>query len=114
MELPPARPLSWPERAVVAVDATVGIVVTVLAVLLFAASVGDESTPNDPHGGAWGLITAVLAATSGLAFLLAAVGVARRWRGRWWLHLLPLVLPGVVAMFGISVLSVIGIVVSAG
>ena len=105
METPSARPLSWPERIVVAVDAVIGTVVTVLAVALFVASYGDESTPNDPHGGAWGLITAVVVGPSGLALLLAAVGVARRWRDRWWLHLLPFVLPAVGAVFGSTLLA---------
>lgn len=103
MERPAARPLSWPERIVVIVDATVGGIVTALAGLLFAVSIGDEGGPGDPHGGSWGVLTAVLFAPSGLLLLLAAVGMARRWRGRWWLHLLPLLAPlGIYALFMVA------------
>ena len=51
----------------------------------------------DPHGGAFGLLAAAVLGPPGVLFVVAALGVARRWRGRWWLHALPFLAPVLLA-----------------
>lgn len=86
-------PLSGLERGVVVLDVVLGLAVCVLAGLSLAGGLAGAADPHDPHGGAWGFLGAVLLGPPGLLFFLAAVGVARRWRGRWWLHALPPLAP---------------------
>ena len=84
------------ERAVVVLDVLLGVALCLLAAFLLAGSLADAADANNPHGGMWGYLGAFLIAPPGLLFLLTAVAVARRWRGWWWLHALPLLYPPLV------------------
>lgn len=93
-------PLSPVERAVVVLDAVLGVALCAVAGMLIAAGLGAQADPGAPHGGAFELLGALLAGPPGVLFLVVAVGVARRWRWRWWLHALPPLAPAVLLALG--------------
>ena len=95
---PPA--LTHLERAAVAVDAALGVALVAVAAVLLVQSLGARADPYSPHGGAFEMLAAVLLGPPGMLLLVAAVGVARRWRGRWWLHALLLLWP--VALYAVG------------
>ena len=90
MDSTPLRPA---ERAVVALDLLLGVALCAVAAYLLVVSLGDRMESTNPHGGAFGMLGAVLLGPPGVLFVVAALGVARRWRGRWWLHVLPPLAP---------------------
>ncbi|HEX8299265.1 MAG TPA: hypothetical protein VF594_08915 [Rubricoccaceae bacterium] len=98
--LPPALPLTRAERTVVALDAVLGVLLTGLGVLFVALGISAWDAP--PHGGGFEILGALLVGPPGLLLLLAAVGVARRWHGRWWLHALPLLWLAVLFAVGLG------------
>ena len=90
-----AVPLSTLERAAVGVDVVIGVLLVAAAGFLIASAY-----PVGPHGGAFEMVVAVVLGPPGMLLLVAAVGVARRWRGRWWLHALLLLWP--VALYAVG------------
>jgi len=93
----PLRPL---ERAAVWIDVALGVLLVAVAGYLLVVSLGDRMESTSAYGGVYGLLGAVLLGPPGVLFLLGAVGMARRWRGRWWLHALPLLWPVALFAFG--------------
>ncbi|HEX9951038.1 MAG TPA: hypothetical protein VGB53_04660 [Rubricoccaceae bacterium] len=85
---PPTAPLRPLERAAIGADVVIGALLVGAAGYLIAAAY-----PVGPHGGAYEMLAAVVLGPPGVLLLVAAVGVARRWRARWWLHALPLLWP---------------------
>lgn len=81
-------------------DVVLGLALCAVAAFLVVVGLGAQADPFAPHGGAFELLGALLLGPPGVLFLVAAVGVARRWRGRWWLHLLPVLAPAVLLALG--------------
>lgn len=99
----PTPPFRTPlERTVVVLDVVLGLALCAAAVYLYVVSTAGRMEATDPFGGAFGLLMATVLGPPGVLFVLAAVGVARRWRGRWWLHLLPLLAPALLAALAAS------------
>ena len=90
-----AVPLHPLERVAVGADVVIGGLLVGAAGFLIASAY-----PVGPHGGAFEMVAAVVLGPPGMLLLVAAVGVARRWRGRWWLHALLLLWP--VALYAVG------------
>ena len=90
-----AVPLHPLERVAVGADVVIGVLLVGAAGFLIASAY-----PVGPHGGAFEMLAAVVLGPPGMLLLVAAVGVARRWRGRWWLHALLLLWP--VALYAVG------------
>ena len=74
-----------------------------LAALLVVVGVQAQADPNAPHGGAFSFLGALLVGPAGLLFALAGAAVARRWRIRWGLQALPVLVLAWAVLFGVGI-----------
>lgn len=105
MDVPPpsdTRPLRPGERAVVVLDVVLGAALCALAAWLIGVGYETPATMQNPMEGMYLRFFGYSAAPSGPLFLLAALAVGCRWRGRWWAHLLPPLGSGLVFALGNS------------
>ena len=104
----PSNPvaLTRTERTVIALDVLLGVALCGLAVLMLRDGLRYAANPSNELGGTMGLFGAAIVGPPGLLFGLAAVAVARRWRGRWWFHLVPpLISPTVLLALELGLLG---------
>ena len=88
------------ERAAAAVAAVLEVALCGLAAVLIVSGLSQNADPDSPHGRAFAFLGALLLGPPGALFLLAAVGIARRW----WLHALPaLAVLGLFAVLGLGI-----------